>query len=242
MIKWDELNWKEFDKLVPEKYNCCLLPVGTIEAHGYTNLGTDNTIPIGIAERIADKLKAIVAPLVPYGVTRTLLEYPGSLTISPEVFEDYITDLLESIALNGFEKLIILNGHGGNNDQLKNAAYNIYKSTGMRIIVVHWWMLADNVVKEVYGQRGGHAALDETAALMSVRPDLLKNEAYSDDSVFLFNSGAYVVPNPSPTIIYNKGEGYLNFDTDKAKEYFDKVCDNIVSFIEDVFSKWDKNL
>ena len=136
-----------------------------------------------------------------------------------------MSDLFESIARSGFDRLIVINGHGGNNNQLKEAAYDIATGTGIRIVVVHWWILAGDVVKEVYGKRGGHAALDETAALMAVRPDLVRKDEYNKDDVFLFNSGAYAVPNPSPIIIYNEGEGFLNFDQQKSEEYFDKVCE-----------------
>ncbi|MBD3233521.1 MAG: creatininase family protein [candidate division Zixibacteria bacterium] len=240
MIKWDELNWREFKKMVPSEYDCCILPVGTIEAHGFTNLGTDNNIPLGICEEITKRIKAMVAPIIPYGITRTLLRYPGSLTVSPDTFESYMKELMESIAGNGFKKLVILNGHGGNNGALKNAAYDVSVSTNMKIAVIHWWDLANEVVKEVYGQRGGHAALDETAALMAVRPDLLNREGYKDEEVYTFDSGAYVVPNPAPTIIFNEGEGYLNFDQKKAEEYFRKVCDKIVVFLEDIFARWEK--
>jgi len=240
LIKWDELNWKEFDRLVPFEYDTCILPVGTIEAHGCTNLGTDNTIPIGISERIADRFKAVVAPIVPYGITRTLLEYPGSLTISPEVFQAYMTDLMESISRAGFEKLVVINGHGGNNDALKNAAFDVSSATGLRIVVIHWWILAENVVKEVYGERGGHAALDETAAIIALRPDLVKQPDYDAKDVYLFNPGAYAIPSPSPTVIYNQGEGYLNFDQTKADEYFSKLCENIIVFLADVFERWQK--
>lgn len=242
MIRWEDLNWKEFEKLVPGEYNTCFLPVGTIEAHGFTNLGTDNSVPLGICERIADDLNAIVAPLVPYGITRTLMDYPGSLTVGEETFRDYMTDLLISISNWGFDKIVVMNGHGGNNSALKEAAFNVSTGTGVKIAVIHWWEVAAEVVKEVYGQRGGHAALDETAALMAVRPDLLKQEGYSDDEIYMFNPGAYVIPNPAPTIIYNEGEGFLNFDQDKAGEYFDKVCRRILAFLQDIFARWDKNL
>ncbi|MBD3169147.1 MAG: creatininase family protein [candidate division Zixibacteria bacterium] len=241
MIKWDELNWKEFEKLVPLEYNTCLFPVGTLEAHGYTNLGTDNSIPWGICERIADKIHAIVAPLLPYGITKSLLQYPGSMTISPGVYKELLVDLFESISAAGFDRLVVMNGHGGNNSQLKEAAFDVSTATGMKILVIHWWDLVSDVVKEVYGERGGHAALDETAALMAVRPDLLRKDDYRDEDVYLFNPGAYVIPNPSATIIYNKGEGYLNFDQEKANQYFDIVCERILAFIEDIFARWEKN-
>ena len=50
---WQELNWMEFEKLVPEKYDTAIVPVGTIEAHGVSPLGTDNLIPEEIARKYA---------------------------------------------------------------------------------------------------------------------------------------------------------------------------------------------
>lgn len=71
----------EFKKLVPKKTAAVLVPVGTIEAHGIAGLGTDNQIPLSVAGRIADKVNALIAPAINYGITRTLLPYPGSLTV-----------------------------------------------------------------------------------------------------------------------------------------------------------------
>ena len=75
--KLEELNWQEFGKIVPKVTDAVLLPVGTLEAHGVTGLGTDNFIPVSLAERIAGKVNALIAPTIPYGITRSLLPYPG---------------------------------------------------------------------------------------------------------------------------------------------------------------------
>jgi creatinine amidohydrolase len=81
--KLEELNWMEFKRLVPKKTDVVLLPIGTIEAHGVTGLGTDNQIPSSIAERIAEPVNALIAPAVNYGITKSLLPYPGSVTVHP---------------------------------------------------------------------------------------------------------------------------------------------------------------
>src|SRR5512139_330415 len=132
---WEELNWAEFEKLVPSKYDTAILPVGTIEAHGVAPLGTDNLIPVEMARRIADDLKALVAPVVNYGITRTLLAYPGSLSVSAETFEKYLTEIMLSIADCKFEKLVVLNGHGGHLDQLGRAAREVWASKKIKIAV-----------------------------------------------------------------------------------------------------------
>ncbi|MFO7650572.1 MAG: creatininase family protein, partial [bacterium] len=72
-----ELTWREFGAAVPRRTDLVLIPVGTIEAHGVTALGTDNAIPESIAARIAGPLGALIAPTINYGITKTLLPWPG---------------------------------------------------------------------------------------------------------------------------------------------------------------------
>lgn len=152
---WEELNWAEFEKLVPEKYDTAILPVGTIEAHGVAPLGTDNLIPMEMARLIAKDLGAIVAPPVNYGITRTLLAYPGSLSVVSETFEKYVTEIMLSICDCKFKKLVVLNGHGGNNEQLGRAARAVWQATKIKVAVVHWWMCCDDIVEKIYGRGAG---------------------------------------------------------------------------------------
>ncbi|MGD8628216.1 MAG: creatininase family protein, partial [bacterium] len=88
------LNHREFKGIVPEKIDTVIVPVGTIEAHGVTPLGTDNMIPSAMAGPIAGEIDALIAPVVNYGVTHGLLGHPGSLTIRRDVFKDYMRDVL----------------------------------------------------------------------------------------------------------------------------------------------------
>ena len=70
-----DLNWMEHRELVPAKIATVLLPTGTIEAHGVINNGADGAAPLAITRRMAPKVNALVAPLVPYGVTGSLDAY-----------------------------------------------------------------------------------------------------------------------------------------------------------------------
>jgi creatinine amidohydrolase len=92
------LNHLEFKQAIENGIETVLIPVGTIEAHGITPLGTDVIIPEAMAEKIAPGLNALVAPAVPYGITRGLVGHPGTIRIRPETFKAYIGDILESLA------------------------------------------------------------------------------------------------------------------------------------------------
>lgn len=236
---WEEMNWAEFGKLVPERYDTAILPVGTIEAHGVSPLGTDNLIPMEISRRISEDLKAIIAPPLKYGVTSSLLGYPGSLTVSSETFERYAGELLISIADCKFKKIVVINGHGGQIEQLGRAARAAWQAKRINIAVVHWWACCDDIVERIYGRAGGHAATDENAAVQAFRPDLIKKDLYSDDMVYNQPKGFTIFPNPGTIVAFKEGAGYLDFDQGKAVEYFDAVVERIKGHIMEIFTRWD---
>jgi len=236
----EELTWQEFKELVPKKIDTVILPVGTVEAHGVSPLGTDNIIPVTIAERIATDLKAMVAPLVPYGITRTLLAYPGSLTVTSATFENYLTEVLDSLAEKGFKKIVIMNGHGGQIDESRRAAQKIHQARKVKMVVIHWWLLCSEVTKEVFGQAGGHAGIDETACVLAVNPTLVKKQKYNKKLAYTMQEGVQAIPAPGTILLYKEGEGYPEFDEKKAKLYIGKVCQKVKTVLQDIFKKWEQ--
>ncbi len=239
-LRLDELTWQEFQEIVPKKIKTVILPVGTVEAHGVTPLGTDNIIPVAIAERIAGDLKALVAPLVPYGITRTLLAYPGSLTVTSTSFENYIGEVLDSLAEKGFKNIVVMNGHGGQIDELRRAAQKVHQTRRVKIAVIHWWLLCAEVTKEVFSQSGGHAGVDETACVMALHPNSVKKIRYNKKLAHTMQEGVYTVPAPGTILLYKAGEGYPEFEEKKAKLYLEKVCAKVKSTIRDIFNKWEQ--
>ncbi len=239
-MKLSRLTWQELSEIVPAQRDTAILPVGTIEAHGVTSLATDVLIPEKIADEIAGRLKAVVLPSVPYGITRSLYGYPGSLTVKPATFETYISEIIDSCLDHKFHKIVILNGHGGNSSSLNKVGLEGFHRTGLKIAVVHWWLLAAEVCKEVYGQSGGHAALDENAFILAFWPELVKKERYKPEMVYLHKEGIEAYPNPGSIITYTKGEGYLDFDPVKAKKYALGAIEKVALHLEDVFQRWGR--
>ncbi len=239
-LKLEDMNWMEFKELVPSKIDTVILPVGTIEAHGVTNLGTDVSIPVFIAEKIADELNAIIAPPIYYGITRTLYSYPGSLTVSSSVFEDYLTEVMLSLADKGFSRILAINGHGGHIDELKNAAMKVHREKKAKVAVIHWWILCEELTKEFFGETGGHAGLDENAAVLAISKDLVKKRRYRIDMVYLYKRGIYSLPGPGSIVIDKEDQGYPDFDEKKAKAYMNKVVEKIKDDVLEIFEKWKK--
>jgi creatinine amidohydrolase len=239
-LKLEEMNWKELDELVPEKIKTVLLPVGTIEAHGAASLGTDVSIPLFICEKIADDLEAIIAPPVYYGITRSLYSYPGSLTVSSSTFESYVSEIMLSLAEKGFSQIVVVNGHGGHFNELKNAAMRVHREKSAKVAVIHWWILCERLTREFFGETGGHAGLDENAAVLAANPKLVKKARYNKDMVFSIKNGIHCLPAPGSVLLYKEGEGYPRFNQKQAKEYMKKVTAKIRDELLDVFGRWEK--
>ncbi|MCK4856813.1 MAG: creatininase family protein [candidate division Zixibacteria bacterium] len=237
----EEMTWQKVAEVVPAQCDLIFLPVGTIEAHGSAALGTDNLIPIAIAEYLAERFNAICAPCVHYGITKSLYGYPGSITIKPEHFHNYLFDILASLGHKKFDRVIIINGHGGNNEVLKAVAHDANVQFNIKVAVLHWWQLCADVTAEVYGGPGGHAGCDETGFVMSINPAYGDKESYDPGLAYRFTSGADVYPIPGSVLLYDdEGRGEPDFDVEKGKELAAKVKARIGDYLEDVFARWKR--
>jgi creatinine amidohydrolase len=238
----ERINWMEFREVVPGRIQTVLLPTGTLEPHGVINNGADNTAPMAIAQRIARRVNAMIAPTVPYGMTGSLEAYPGAFQITEAAYRPFIKQVLEGLARNGFRNIIILNGHGGPQTAVLNAvAAEVSAERRVRTLVINWWSFASDVTKQVFGEDGGHAGLNETAFIQAIDPKLVQQKRYRDDLATAYPApGTWsAAPFPSSIGLYQPGQGYPRFDQKKANEYFDKVTDKVAGLIGEVIRKWD---
>lgn len=232
-IRLDELTYVEIPELIQAGVDTVVLPVGTIEPHGpHLPLGTDTLIAEALAELVAAKLNALLLPAVPYGVTGSLHGYPGSVRVEPEVLEKLVYSVLESVAFSGFRYALIVNGHGGNTPSLESAARRAWYERGLATMVVDWWVLARErgITQRVFGKEGGHAATDETAIVLAVKPHLVKRELYSSSEIYVHSAGVKAYPLPGTVVNYMPQEGEVHFPPpEKCEEFLKDVAEAIVN-------------
>lgn len=233
------LNHLEFRKMVEGGIDTVLIPVGTIEAHGITPLGTDVIIPEAMAERIAPEVNALVAPAVPYGITRGLVGHPGTIRIRPETFKAYIGDVLESLAGAGLKNLVVLNGHGGQTAELKDALFEAGLKGGARTLLIEWWYDIDDIRERELERTGGHAGADETACVMAIEPALVKPDLFDEKQVAFFSRSYSAYPVPGSIVIYTEGDWSLNLDRAKCGAFFDAVTGRVTETIKKVIEGWE---
>jgi len=236
-----DLNWQEVQKLVPSAIQTVLLPVGTVEAHGAINTGADCTVPEALARQMAVPLNALVAPTISYGVTGSLSGYPGSIRIEPDVFGAYVQQVVSELARNQFRNIIILDGHGGNRQALDLVAQNVRKDGHARILILDWWSYTSDITQEIFGEDGGHAGNNETAAVQAVNPALVYPQLYHRELAAPIDNSFNAQPNPWSILLYKKDQGYPDFDAAKAKHYFERVVAKCTQLVSEVVTAWDKN-
>jgi creatinine amidohydrolase len=238
----DRINWMEFKDVVPSKVSTVLLPTGTLEPHGVINNGADNTAPFAMAKTIARRTNAMIAPTLSYGITGSMEAYPGAFQITESAYRPFVKQILEGLARNGFKNIIILNGHGGGQTAvLQSVAAEVATERKVRTLVINWWSFASDETKEVFGEDGGHAGLNETAFIQAIDPTLVQADKYNADMAIPYPApGTWsAVPFPSSIGLYQKGQGYPKFDQAKADLYYKKVTDKVAALIIDVVQRWN---
>ncbi len=206
------------------------LPVGTLEPHGrHLPVGTDTLCAREVSIELARRFSGIVAPPLGYGLTNLLAQTPPSSFFPEPLYQAFVEAILDSLAQHGFSPLVIVNGHGGNRDALKTVARAFIKRRPVALSVIHWWHFAEPPAREVYGSSGGHAANEETAAMLFFEPELVRQELYApDEDDFTPSDAMWCYPPPGEVLIYNEDpRGRPDFDQARAQLMMQKTLDAI---------------
>jgi creatinine amidohydrolase len=236
----DMLNWQEIRSLIPSKIKGVILPIGTIEAHGATALGTDAILAEKIAEKMAPKINCLIAPTINYGITNTLLQYPGSITVGGEAFKAYVLDVFKGLARVGFDRILVMNGHGGQEEELKELVTEYSKATGVKMLQIEWWYFCNEPRIKVYDCEidGGHAGLEETGMMLGLCPDGVREDLFDPKIVSSFEYKFRAVP-ATGTVLSPPGAPDPNFDQKLGERFTEEIIDVLTKTTLEVFNKWD---
>jgi len=183
---WNELTAPDFIKAVELSDGICILPAGIMEKHGpHLPLSTDMILAREISSRGAELEYALVFPEFYFGQIYEAKHQPGTVAYSPELVWLMLEETCEEMARNGIKKIIIVNGHGGNNNLF---AYFCQAQLAERkdYTVVFFQPDDSKVDEEIEKLRrttyGGHADEVETAMVYAVRPDLVHGDRAASQS------------------------------------------------------------
>lgn len=246
-----DLNQVAKDKVI-------LLPLGAIEQHGpHLSVSTDTDIVTQVAQQIEKFLPEVVllCPTLPFGSSHHHLSFGGTISIAPELYTQVLIDLVNSLVISGFQKIVLLNGHGGNITPAKQALAILSK----RFDVSHQPTIALATYWEVGGKAFAgeppmespalsHACEYETSMMLYLfadkvwmdrveraqRPESNGYIPWEDDEpyrgVTVFKQTEFISSNGS------SGEPQLG-TAEKGKHLVDHAVKALVTFIES-FKNW----
>jgi creatinine amidohydrolase len=157
-MRLEDLNWFDVENYLKTD-NRLLLVLGACEQHGYLSLSTDVKIPLALADAASQQTGVLVAPPLHFGASPYFLAYPGTISLRIATLLDVAEDVVHSIYRQGFRRLLILNGHGGNDPVRARLAEIIDYLPGLQIGWYSWWNAANvTAVASKHGLQSYHAA------------------------------------------------------------------------------------
>jgi creatinine amidohydrolase len=138
MTAIETMNWMQVEEYL-QTDDRCVLPLGSTEQHGYLSLCVDNILPTRLSHEAAAPLGIPVFPVLPYGITPYFRGYPGSVTLRVQTYLSVVRDLLDGLHEQGFRRILIVNGHGGNTPAQGFAGEWMADHPGARVKFHNWW-------------------------------------------------------------------------------------------------------
>ncbi len=116
-----------------------VLPIGSVEQHAGLSLATDAILAERVSVEAAEPLGVPVFPAIPFGLAPYFQAYPGSMTLRVETLCAVVRDLLDSMKRSGFRRIVIVNGHGGNQPAAALAQEWMMDNPDCRVRFHDWW-------------------------------------------------------------------------------------------------------
>ena len=232
-----ETTWQSVQQA---QYEIAILPWGATEAHNYhLPYGTDVVEADFIAAESARRASGagasvLVLPAIPFGVQTGQLDIPFCINMNPSTQAALLADVIDSLERHDVPKLVILNGHGGND--FKAMIRELQPKTRMLLCTINWWNCLDP--RPFFEQPGDHAGELETSVMLHAAPDLVLGLDTAGEGkerrskVKAFREGWAWTPRPWTKISKDTGVGNPKRATAaKGKLFSDAVAERIASFL-----------
>jgi creatinine amidohydrolase len=179
-----EIEWRNLraDQLREKalKNSIVILPIGSLEQHGpHCPVEVDSrlaeTVALATARQIEKRHSVVVLPTVWTGISEHHMSFGGTITLDYPAFATLIEGICRSIVRHGFKRIVLFNGHGGNDNALRVLTDELTSKLGVPLIQFTYWDAAPEVIAEILDTQEGlmHACEAETSMMMAVNPGLV---------------------------------------------------------------------
>lgn len=133
-----DMNWMQVEAYLQHD-DRIVVPIGSTEQHAYLSLATDSILTERVAVEAAAPLDVPVLPVSPFGITPTFLSYPGTVSLRVETMVRMMHDIFDSLYGSGFRRILVVNGHGGNQPVTAALAEWRADKPDVAIRMHNWW-------------------------------------------------------------------------------------------------------
>lgn len=239
-VKLEEMTLKE----VREKgdVEVAVLPWGSCEPHnlhlpyGCDSMTGEKIAEISVRKAVEKGASAVVLPTIPVGVNSNHAGFPLYLHVSPSTQFAMLRDFVTTLESHEIRKMVVLNAHDGND--FKPMLREIFGQTEVRVFLINWWTVGQDVVDKVCEDRAGeHANEGETSWFMYLFPDIVRLEWADEGKVKkprfeAMEKGWTWIPRPWSVLTTNSGQGNPAKATrKKGEEIVETTTDRIASFL-----------
>lgn len=187
--RWDELTASDWDLALERSSQTCILPISILEKHGpHAPMGTDVFHVREYAERATEREYAVVFPDYIYGQVFEARQTPGTIAIPSKLILELLQATCDEIARNGFKKIMIINGHGGNPDMIRYFVQTQLERRRDYVVYFHVPGTDPVFAEKVKEMRKSDAATDqhagenETSSMLYLMPDLVHLDRATQES------------------------------------------------------------
>jgi creatinine amidohydrolase len=178
----EHMAWTEVHAAIEAGHDTVVVAFGATEQHGpHLPLSTDGLLGEHLARRVAARLDAFVAPTIKIGCSAHHLAFPGTLSLRDSTFHAVVADLVESLVLSGFRRIVLLPSHGGNFIPLAAAVARLEEFEGVSIValtdievLMQIALLGHEQLGVPMTEGGLHAGEWETSMLLAVCPEVVR--------------------------------------------------------------------
>jgi creatinine amidohydrolase len=188
-VRWDELTASDWSEALEKSNKTIILPIGILEKHGtHAPLGSDLIHAREWSLRAARQEYAVVFPDYFYGQIYEAKHQPGTFALPPKLVWEMLQATCDEMHRNGFEKIIIVNGHGGNPNLLRYFAQSQLEKNRGYVVYFYDPQTDEAFAKEMAAARKSDASYDmhggerETSSLLYLRPELVKLDRATQES------------------------------------------------------------
>ncbi|MBN1124749.1 MAG: creatininase family protein [Sedimentisphaerales bacterium] len=238
--EWD-ITTTNLERIVNRQYEVAVLPTAAIEAHNrHLPEGQDFLHTTWVSRRSCElawpPCKSVIClPTIPYGIDCNQLAFPLAIHVSQSALDAMVSDIIASLRHHGIRKIVLLNGHGGN--EFKSLIRQIQCNMDVFVFLCNWWTVGKDKYDEIFTCPDDHAGQMETSVAMALYPDLVETQNAGDGLVRPFRFEALQKGWVSTSRDFARLNDHCaagnpkNASAEQGRRYLDLVCERISTFL-----------